>query len=109
MVDIVVIGSGWSGLYAAKTCTQMGYSVKIIEQRDRIGGVWNHSLDTKYISSTDFTELTSSQHVTQAYDFSYLPNMSTFPTANEIHNYLTEYAKISSYWIRSSSRRQFRK
>jgi monoamine oxidase len=36
--DVVVVGAGSAGLYAAKTLLQEGYDVLIIEAKDRIGG-----------------------------------------------------------------------
>lgn len=47
--DVVVVGAGSAGLYAAKTLIQDGYDVLIIEATDRIGGrVYSHTLgDTR--------------------------------------------------------------
>ena len=36
--DVIVIGAGLSGLYAADLLEQAGLSVKVLEGRDRIGG-----------------------------------------------------------------------
>lgn len=36
--DCIVIGAGISGLAAARTLTEQGYNVLIIESRNRIGG-----------------------------------------------------------------------
>ncbi len=36
--DVVIIGAGLSGLYAAMLLEESGYSVSVIEGRDRIGG-----------------------------------------------------------------------
>jgi monoamine oxidase len=36
--DVVVVGAGSAGLYAAKTLLEEGYDVLIIEAKDRIGG-----------------------------------------------------------------------
>ncbi|NVK56263.1 MAG: FAD-dependent oxidoreductase [Alteromonadaceae bacterium] len=36
--DVIVIGAGLSGLYAAQLLEQVGLSVKVLEGRDRIGG-----------------------------------------------------------------------
>jgi monoamine oxidase len=38
MLDVIVIGAGVSGLAAARELTRAGYSVAILEARDRIGG-----------------------------------------------------------------------
>ena len=38
MVDTVILGAGWSGAVAARELTAKGYSVLVLEARDRIGG-----------------------------------------------------------------------
>ncbi|MFT6388609.1 MAG: monoamine oxidase [Cellvibrionaceae bacterium] len=47
--DVVVVGAGSAGLYAAKTLIEDGYDVLIIEATNRIGGrVYSHTLgDTR--------------------------------------------------------------
>jgi dihydropyrimidine dehydrogenase (NAD+) subunit PreT len=51
---IAVIGSGPSGLGAAASLAQMGYSVEILETADRLGGMLNlipgHRLDKKILT-----------------------------------------------------------
>jgi len=48
--DVVVVGAGSAGLYAAKTLSEAGYDVLIIEATDRIGGrVYSHTLGTTRI------------------------------------------------------------
>jgi len=43
--DVVIVGAGSAGLYAAKTLNDQGYDVLIIEATDRIGGrVYSHTL-----------------------------------------------------------------
>lgn len=36
--DVIVIGGGLSGLYAARDLTNAGLSVLVLEARDRLGG-----------------------------------------------------------------------
>ncbi len=47
--DVIIVGAGSAGLYAAKTLIEDGYNVLIIEATDRIGGrVYSHTLgDTR--------------------------------------------------------------
>jgi monoamine oxidase len=36
--DVIVVGAGMAGLYAAKTLIKKGYSVKVLEATNRYGG-----------------------------------------------------------------------
>jgi len=40
-VDVVIVGGGITGLYAASRFQQSGISFCILEKRDRIGGIWS--------------------------------------------------------------------
>lgn len=42
MLDLIVIGAGFSGLQAAYSAQQAGLSVAVVEARDRVGGkIWS--------------------------------------------------------------------
>ena len=48
--DVIIVGAGSAGLYAAKTLIEDGYDVLIIEATDRIGGrVYSEWLGTTRI------------------------------------------------------------
>lgn len=38
IVDTVIVGAGWAGAVAARDLSAKGYSVLVLEARDRIGG-----------------------------------------------------------------------
>lgn len=49
-VDVVVIGAGAAGLMAARTLTQSGLEVAVVEARDRVGGrTWNQTIDGAFL------------------------------------------------------------
>ena len=44
--DVIIVGAGSAGLYAAKTLNEDGYDVLIIEATGRIGGrVYSYTMD----------------------------------------------------------------
>ena len=45
-VDVVIVGGGITGLYAASRFQQSGISFCILEKRDRIGGIWSMYANT---------------------------------------------------------------
>jgi hypothetical protein len=45
-VDVVIVGGGITGLYAASRFQQSGVSFCILEKRDRIGGIWSMYANT---------------------------------------------------------------
>ena len=38
--DVVVVGAGFAGLYALHTLRGLGFSVRVLEAGDGIGGTW---------------------------------------------------------------------
>src|SRR4051812_26733799 len=39
-VDVVVVGAGFSGLYLVHRLRDLGFSVRVIESADDVGGTW---------------------------------------------------------------------
>jgi dimethylaniline monooxygenase (N-oxide forming) / hypotaurine monooxygenase len=92
-VDLLVIGAGWAGLYAAKYAREAGLSVQILEARDDLGGVWNYSDDPSTITVMKHTVSSSSRHVTEASDFSMGTAAGNFFTHQDALSYLKRYAE----------------
>jgi len=49
IVDLIVIGAGWSGLLACKYAKENGLNVVVLEGRENIGGVWKFSEDPEIL------------------------------------------------------------
>src|SRR5215510_2210137 len=39
-VDVVVVGAGFSGLYMLHRLRQLGFSTRVLEEADDVGGTW---------------------------------------------------------------------
>ena len=42
VLDVIIIGGGWSGLLCCKYARQQNLTVRVLEQRDDVGGVWRY-------------------------------------------------------------------
>ncbi|WP_366658356.1 NAD(P)-binding domain-containing protein [Fodinicurvata sp. EGI_FJ10296] len=92
LTDLVVIGAGWAGLYAAKYARAAGLSVQILEKREAPGGVWNYSDDPRTITVMRNTVSSSSRHVTEASDFAMSPEAGNLFRHDDALAYLHSYA-----------------
>lgn len=84
---ICIIGAGISGLVAAKTFIEEGYTVTIFEKQKKVGGVWEES--------RTYSGLTT-QNSRDTYAFSDYPMPASYPewpTAEQMRNYLESYAQ----------------
>ena len=45
-VDVAIIGSGITGIYAANRLKEAGISYTVLEKRDRVGGIWSQYANT---------------------------------------------------------------
>ena len=91
-VDVLIIGAGWSGLYAAKYAKAEGLRVKILEARDDLGGVWNYSESKDIITVMKNTISSSSRNVTEASDFGMSSKAGNFMRHQDVMEYLRDYA-----------------
>ena len=91
-LDILIIGAGWSGLYAAKYVKQEGLNFKILESRDDFGGVWNYTDSPKWITVMRNTVSSSSRHVTEASDFPMSQEFGNFMRHQDVMDYLRDYS-----------------
>ncbi|PVF97884.1 FAD/NAD(P)-binding domain-containing protein [Serendipita vermifera] len=91
---VIIIGSGWSGLAAAKTYLQIDPSINltVLESEDSLGGTWS--------SSRIFPELLTQQSYNQYVypDMPYDPSNEppcpgNYIPSHQVHRYLNQYAE----------------
>lgn len=83
--DICIIGAGLSGLTSAKWALEMGYTVKIYDKNNRLGGCW---ISKAY-------ENVRLQSNKDSYSFSDYPmseKYSDYPTRKQIIEYFSNYS-----------------
>jgi len=86
---VAIIGSGVSGIAAAKTLKRLGFDIVVYEKSDRIGGIW----------ATAYPGVTL-QNVAEHYrftdfDWPFVPELH--PTAEEVRRYLD--AAVAHYGL----------
>src|SRR5690554_3719814 len=92
--DIIVIGAGLSGLTVARKLEELGYSVKVIEARDRVGGRnVTHHLDGGQVLDLGGQWIGPTQ--TKMYELGKELNIELFQTYNEGKVVLYEHGKRS--------------
>ena len=90
--DVVIIGAGWSGLLACKYALDERLSVRVLEKREDIGGVWKYSPDPDITTVMKNSTTSSSNTVTEISDFPMPAEIRDFPKHWNIHNYLNDFA-----------------
>ena len=89
--DVVIVGAGWSGLLSCKYCLAESLKTLVLEDRDRIGGVWAYTDDPRYGGVMKTTNTTSSRCITEISDFPMPDDYPDFPSYSQIHAYLESY------------------
>jgi putative flavoprotein involved in K+ transport len=90
--DVVIIGAGQAGLSMGYYLQQLDVSFLILEKGDEIGHVWKE----RYDSLTLFTPRRYSSLPGLALD----GNQMTYPTKDEIADYLSHYAKVFNLQVK---------
>jgi hypothetical protein len=91
LLDVIVIGGGWSGLLACKYCLTEGLKTLVLESRESIGGVWAFTEDASYGGVMTTTQTTSSRCITEMSDFPMPDDYPEFPSHVQILAYLRDY------------------
>lgn len=89
MVDAVVIGAGFSGLYATKRLRDLGLDVRSFDAGSGVGGVWNWNRypGARTDSLHETYQFSFDREFSQAWEYS-----DTRPGQPEVHRYLNHFA-----------------
>jgi len=90
--DVLIVGAGWSGLYAAKYAKAEGLGIRILEDREDLGGVWNYTESKDQITVMRDTISSTSRAVTEASDFEIPESAGNFMHQRDVFTYLKSYA-----------------
>ncbi|KIM36301.1 hypothetical protein M413DRAFT_449186 [Hebeloma cylindrosporum] len=86
---VAIIGAGPAGLVSAKYVAEIGFSPRIFEKDESIGGLW--APNSKLCRPSMRTNL--SKYECAFSDFSWPPGTPIFPTAVQVGEYLSSYAQ----------------
>ncbi|XP_065065515.1 4-hydroxybenzoate brominase (decarboxylating)-like [Rhopilema esculentum] len=93
LLDVVVIGGGWSGILICKYAKEHGLKVAVLEQRKNIGGVWCFSENPAVTTVMKTTKTSSSATTTEMSDFPMPDKIGEFPKHDDIYKYLNSYVE----------------
>lgn len=100
-VDVVIIGAGITGVYAANRLKEAGIAYTILEKRDRVGGIWSkYANTTSQVNSSECSYRLFEKNARSNRDHSYtremLEDIALLTGNAKDHLYLeTEVAKIA--------------
>lgn len=97
---VIVIGAGWSGLYALKYLLDEKLDAHLYESRSHIGGIWHYDDNVNVGGVYQTTHVTSSKTFLHASDFPIPTSLGEFPSHEEILDYLHSYADHFQLWPR---------
>jgi len=90
MKTVGIIGSGWSGAYAAKHMKEVGFFPTIFESTGHVGGQWHYDRNTPGgVLST--TRTVSSKHYMCPQDLPYPDSSPEFLSAEEVYQHFNRY------------------
>ncbi|CAF1221510.1 unnamed protein product [Rotaria magnacalcarata] len=95
---VVVIGGGWTGLYALKYLLGEGLDAHLYESRSNIGGIWNFAENEAIGGVYKSAHATSSKTFLHASDFPFPSSVGEFPRHEEVLAYLHSYADHFKLW-----------
>jgi dimethylaniline monooxygenase (N-oxide forming) len=98
MLDLVIVGSGFSGIYSLKNCIYEGLNAIVLEKSENLGGVWN--IKNKPGGVHNFTYSVTSKLYLSSTDFPPPSDWPEFPHSSKVYKYLMDYVahfKLKDY------------
>ena len=90
---VCVIGAGPSGLPAIKNISHAGIQVVAYDYNHDVGGNWIYNENESHSSVFETTHIISSKTLSQYEDFPFKPEVSDYPSHEELRNYFQSYAR----------------
>lgn len=90
---VCIIGTGPSGLPAIKNLIDAGISVIAYDNNSDVGGNWIYNENESHSSVFETTHIISSKTLSQYEDFPFRPEVSDYPSHEELRHYFQSYAK----------------
>lgn len=84
--QLVIVGGGPGGLASLKAAKELGIKTLLLEQSQKVGGVWESTGKNWGHLPTNLSKFTC-----QFSDFPHLPSTPMFPTQKMMWNYLQDY------------------
>jgi len=90
---VCIIGAGPSGLPAIKNISHAGIQVVAYDYNHDVGGNWIYNENESHSSVFETTHIISSKTLSQYEDFPFKPEVSDYPSHQELRNYFQSYAR----------------
>ena len=90
---VCIIGTGPSGLPAIKNLIDAGISLIAYDNNSDVGGNWIYNENESHSSVFETTHIISSKTLSQYEDFPFRPEVSDYPSHEELRHYFQSYAK----------------
>ena len=90
---VAVIGAGAAGLCAAKHLLEVGLDVTVFEIGTQVGGLWCYMNDSGRSSAYRTLHINTAKNVTNFRDYPFREAVQRFPSHEDMHAYLRDYAE----------------